>query len=56
MEPYVRKIGSEKKQSFENNFDKLIEEYKSKAEGLGFEPNLKFKIEKGKVIIFVVIE
>lgn len=55
MEEYVRQIGSEKKKEFEANFEGFIDQYEKKAKDLGYEGELKFKIEKGKVIIFVVI-
>jgi hypothetical protein len=54
-EGYVRQIGSEKKKYFEENFDEVLEKYMNKAADMGYESKLKFKKEKGKVIIFVVI-
>ena len=56
MKEYVRKIGSEKKDKFQKEFDTLVENYTLKAKEMGYEGKLKFKIEKGMVIIFVVIE
>jgi hypothetical protein len=55
MEQYVRKIGSIKKKSFEKDFDYYFEKYTNKSIELGYESNLKFNIEKGRVIVFVVI-
>lgn len=55
MDGYVRKIGSIKKKSFENDFDHYFEKYTDKAIELGYEGELKFNIEKGKVIVFVII-
>jgi hypothetical protein len=55
MEEYVRKLGSEKKKDFDADLDKYLDHYIKKARDLGYIGKLKFKIEKGKVIIFVMI-
>jgi hypothetical protein len=55
MEGYVRQIGSEKKKRFEENFETYVDQYENKAKELGYNGELKFKVEKGKVIIFVEI-
>jgi hypothetical protein len=52
----LHKIGSEKIKVFENNFDKVYDYYKEKAENSGYWGELKFIKERSKVIIFVVIE
>lgn len=58
MEDEIRlhKIGTEKIKVFENNFDKVYDYYKRKAEDSGYWGELKFIKERGKVIIYVVIE
>lgn len=54
-EEYVRTIGNENKKDFDANIDKYLDQYIKKARNLGYVGKLKFKIEKGKVIIFAVI-
>lgn len=49
------RIGSENKKQFEQNFDELYDKYKKKAIDEGFEGELKFIIEKKKVLIYVKI-
>ena len=58
MEEEIRlhKIGTEKIKVFENNFDKVYDYYKRKAEDSGYWGELKFVKERGKIIIYVVIE
>ena len=58
MEEEIRlhKIGTEKIKVFENNFDKVYDYYKRKAEDSGYWGELKFIKERGKIIIYVVIE
>ena len=58
MEEEIRlhKIGTEKVKVFENNFDKVYDYYKRKAEDSGYWGELKFVKERGKIIIYVVIE
>lgn len=50
-----RKLGSETQKNLNNDFDKIYEKYKQKAIELGFEGELKFVKEKGRVLIYVVI-
>lgn len=52
----LHKIGTEKIKVFENNFDKVYDYYKRKAEDSGYWGELKFVKERGKIIIYVVIE
>lgn len=52
----LHKVGSEKLKVFENNFDKVYDYYKQKAEESGYWGELKFVKEKGKVIIYAIIE
>jgi hypothetical protein len=49
------RIGSENKKQFEQNFDELYDKYKKKAIDEGFEGELKFIIEKKKILIYVKI-
>lgn len=58
MEEEIRlhKIGTEKIKVFENNFDKVYDYYKRKAEDSGYWGELKFVKERGKIIIYVIIE
>lgn len=53
MSKLVRKLGSIKKKEFEKNFDSNVINFKNIAVQMGYLGDLKFKIEKGKVIIFV---
>lgn len=52
----LHKIGTEKIKVFENNFDKVYDYYKRKAEDSGYWGELKFVKERGKIIIYVIIE
>lgn len=55
MEEYVRNIGVENIKVFNAKFNKYFDEYVEKAKGMGYGGKLKFKIEKGKVVIFAII-
>ncbi len=46
-----RKIGKIKYKEFISDFDSIYDEYSNKSKSLGL-GNLKFKKEKGKIIIF----
>lgn len=52
----LHKVGYEKLKLFENNFDEVYDYYKQKAEESGYWGELKFVKEKGKVIIYAIIE
>ncbi len=52
----LRKIGTEKVKVFEKCFDKVYDYYKQKAEDSGYWGELKFIKEKGKIIVYTVIE
>lgn len=52
----LHKIGTEKVKVFENCFDKVYDYYKQKAEDSGYWGELKFIKEKGKIIVYTVIE
>ena len=49
------RIGVERVKKFDEDFDELYDKYKAKAKEKGFEGELKFVTEKGKVIIYVTI-
>jgi hypothetical protein len=55
MEELVRTLGTVKLSDFEKDFDKIYDEYNAKAKKMGYNGNLKFKREGGKVTIFVKI-
>lgn len=55
MEELVRTLGNVKAAKFNKNFDTIIDEYKEKAKKMGYNGDLKFKKEKGNIIIFVTI-
>ena len=56
MEKRVRKLGVEKKIDFSIDFDAIYDKYKKKAEDEGYDGDLKFRREHGKVIIFVILD
>ena len=51
----LKKIKPEKMKDFNNDFDKYYDKYTKKAKEEGYEGDLKFKKERGKIIIFVEI-
>ena len=53
MSKLVRKLGSEKLEDFKNNFDKVVDKYKTIAVSTGYEGELVFKKEHGKMLVFV---
>ncbi len=55
MSEHYRKLGSETQKTLDNNFDLIYEKYKKKALELGFDGDLKFVKERGRVLIYVVI-
>jgi hypothetical protein len=52
----LHRLGLEKVKTFENNFDRLYDEYKQKAKNSGYHGDLKFVKERGKIIIYVQID
>jgi hypothetical protein len=52
----LHKLGIEKVRVFEINFDEFYDYYKQKAEDSGYLGDLKFIKEKGKIIIYSVIQ
>lgn len=55
MEDLVRKLGSEKIKDFVDNFDLIVDKYRKIAKASGYNGELKFKKEHGKMVIFVKI-
>ena len=51
----VRTLGTVKLKKFENNFDDIVDEYKEKAKNMGYNGDLRFKKEKGNMVILVTI-
>jgi hypothetical protein len=56
METLVRSLGKIKERKFNEEFDLIVDEYKSKAKKMGYIGELKFKKERGYIIIFVEIK
>ena len=58
MENEIRlhKLGIEKVKIFNKEFDRVYDYYKQKAEDSGYHGELKFIKERGKVIIYSIIE
>ena len=56
MEELVRTLGTVKLKKFENNFDDIVDEYKEKAKNMGYNGDLRFKKEKGNMVILVTID
>ena len=56
MNDLVRKLGSEKFKDFEKDFDLIVDKYRKIADATGYENELVFKKEKGRMIIFVKLD
>ena len=56
MEELVRPLGKVKEKKFKENFDTIVDEYNNKAKELGYNGELRFKKEKGNIVIFVTID
>ena len=56
MEELVRPLGKIKEKKFKENFDEIVDEYKQKAINMGYSGDLRFKKEKGCILIFALIE
>lgn len=52
-EVLLRKLGTEKLKYFKNNFDKVVDKYIIIARATGYDGELVFKNEHGKMVIFV---
>jgi hypothetical protein len=55
MEELVRTLGTVKEKTFKEDFDKIVDEYKKKAIKMGYNGDLRFKKERGNIVILVVI-
>lgn len=51
----VRRLGVEKEKDVKKDFDAVYDKYKKKAEGEGYDGEIRVSRERGKVIFFVVI-
>ena len=51
MSILVRTIGREKIAEFNNNFDEYYDKYSKKAREMGYEGNLRFRKERGMVVV-----
>ncbi len=52
----LRRLGQEKIVVVQKNFDKVYDHYKLKAESEGYFGDIKFIKERGKIIIYTIIE
>lgn len=55
MEERLRKLGIEKLKVLNDDFDTLYDKYKKKALEAGFEGELRFKKQHGRVFVYVVL-
>lgn len=55
MEELVRTLGIVKADKFNKNFDTIVDKFKQKAKQMGYNGDLRFKKEKGNVVIMVTI-
>ncbi len=55
METRYRTLGREKEKKFDKDFDLMLDKYKKKAKDLGYNGDLRFKKERGNIVILVVI-
>ncbi len=56
MAELVRPLGKVKEKKFKENFDNVVDEFKQKAINMGYNGELRFKKEKGNILIFVTID
>jgi hypothetical protein len=54
-EELVRTLGTVKADKFTKDFDAVVDKFKQKAKDLGYNGDLRFKKEKGNIIIMVTI-
>jgi len=52
----VRRLGVEKQKDVKADFNTIYDKYKKKAEADGYNGEIRFSKEKGKVVFFVVLE
>lgn len=55
MEELVRTIGVVKADKFNKDFDTIVDKFKQKAKQMGYNGDLRFKKEKGNIVILVTI-
>ena len=55
MEEMVRTLGTVKANKFNKDFDEIVDKYKEKAKKMGYNGDLRFKKEKGNIVILVTI-
>ena len=56
MGDLVRKLGVESLKDFKDRFDEICDKYQIKAKEQGYNGNLLFKKERGKMVIFVSLD
>jgi hypothetical protein len=56
MEELVRTLGTVKADKFTKDFDAVVDKFKQKAKDLGYNGDLRFKKEKGNIVIMVTID
>ena len=54
-EELVRTLGTVKADKFTKDFDAVVDKFKQKAKDLGYNGDLRFKKEKGNMVILVTI-
>lgn len=55
MDERLRTLGREKQKKFDENLDLMLDKYKKKATDMGYNGDLRFKKERGNIVILVVI-
>ncbi len=56
MEELVRTLGTVKADKFTKDFDAVVDKFKEKAKNMGYNGDLRFKKEKGNIVIMVTID
>ena len=54
-EEMFRTLGTVKANKFNKDFDEVVDKYKQKAKNMGYNGDLRFKKEKGNIVILVTI-
>jgi hypothetical protein len=52
----LRKLGTVKKTKFDDEFDEQSVKFEKKARDAGYDGDIKYIVEKGKVLIYVVLD
>ncbi len=55
-EELVRTLGTVKADKFTKDFDAVVDKFKEKAKNMGYNGDLRFKKEKGNIVIMVTID